>query len=136
LPKYLSTFVTTLCGIVIAGSLLAVAGATPVHAQTCSWTGNWDTGTFGVMNLSQSGTDITGGYVYTGSDGKAIQGTLVVYIVDSATAAGAWLQTNNPNPGGLVWTMSPDCKTFTGQYALPSTPTGSWDGPWNGTRTG
>lgn len=138
-PRAFSTTRTAVLSALVialtASALLAWHGVAPANAQTCSWSGNWDAGIFGALHLSQDGTNITGGYSYTGSDGSNIVGQVVVYVVDNSTAAGAWQQSNNPNPGGLVWTMASDCNSFTGQYANPSTPTGSWDGSWNATRS-
>jgi hypothetical protein len=114
LPSLTTAILAAFLGVLLTGAVAIQRDATPAQAQTCSWSGNWDSGNFGALHLSQDGTNINGGYAYTGSDGSSIVGQVIVYVVDNSTAAGAWQQSSNANPGGLGWTMAPDCNSFNG----------------------
>ena len=96
----------------------------PATVSNCSWTGTWST-TFNTMRLTQSGSAVTGTYDY--NSGR-INGT-----ASGATLSGRWDEgTETPGgDGGFVWTMSADCKSFSGSWGYGASSTGN---SWTGTR--
>gem|GEM_PF-2383022 len=97
---------------------------TPATVSGCSWTGTWST-TYNTMRLTQTGTAVTGTYEY--NSGR-ISGT-----ASGATLSGRWdegVETSGGD-GGFSWTMSADCKSFSGTWGSGSASTGS---AWTGTR--
>ena len=97
-------------------------------APVATWSGSWLCGSYGRMNLSQSGNQVTGTYTYQGGQftGYATGNTLV----------GTWSEQPTYNPpddaGDVQFTMSADGYTFTGFWRYGSS--GDWDGSWNGER--
>ncbi|MCJ7444835.1 MAG: FecR family protein [Methanotrichaceae archaeon] len=95
--------------------------------QICSWTGTWDTN-FGSMDVQMSGNSVTGTYPH---DQGRIQGAF-----SENKLIGKWFEAPSYNPpndaGDLEFTMSADCRSFSGNWRYGST--GSWSGGWSGTR--
>jgi len=107
------------------GTPTATPKGTPAATPTapCSWTGAWNTN-FNEMRLTQAGNSVTGDYDY---DGGTITGT-----VSGDTLTGTWSEVPPPSDaGGFVFTMSPDCQSWSGTWG-----NGSDSGPasWQGTR--
>lgn len=127
-------------GVLLTGAVAVQHGATPAQADSCSWSGTWDAGVFGTLNLTQNGADITGKFTYTGSDGRPATGTVLASVSDTSIpgvtqAVGAWERDNTPRAaGGFIFFMPPDCQSFGGPYSNPGTPLGSWDGTVDGKR--
>jgi hypothetical protein len=101
---------------------------TPISPQppACNFTGIWDTD-FGDLQLTQTGNVLTGVYNY--QEGKITGG------VTGNTATGTWSESPSFQPpldaGDFTFTLSSDCKLFTGQWRYGSC---DWDGDINGKR--
>ncbi|MBM4453138.1 MAG: hypothetical protein FJ013_00970 [Chloroflexi bacterium] len=100
----------------------------PQPAPVANWGGSWLCGSWGRLNLSQSGNTVTGTYTYQGGkfEGYAQENTLV----------GKWSEQPTYLPpddaGDVRFEMSADGNSFTGNWCYGSKFT--WDGTWNGTR--
>jgi hypothetical protein len=96
--------------------------------SSCQFTGTWDTD-FGDLNLTQSGSWLSGSYSY---EGGRIEG-----IVSGNTATGTWSEAPSYQPpndaGDFTFTLLPGCSSFNGQWRYGSC---DWDGDINGTRSG
>jgi hypothetical protein len=97
-------------------------------AQDCSsWSGTWNTDE-GALELQQSGSTVTGTYTH---DQGRIEGT-----VSGNKLVGTWSESPSYSPpndaGDFEFTMSGDCKSFSGNWRYGSS--GSWSGSWSGTR--
>ena len=105
-------------------SILMLLCASVVLAQSCDWTGTWDTNA-GQMVLQQSDNIVTGSL----GDYQA-QGT----VSDNHLTA-RW-ETSGAT-GDLDFTMATDCQSFSGNWPygpLGYSPTSGWNGPITGTR--
>lgn len=95
----------------------------------CSFNGVWDTW-FGPMWLTQTGTTVSGRYLWLRDQGR-VTGT-----VSGNRLLGSWseLPTRTaPNDAGNVeFTMATDCRSFTGRYQYGAT--GAWIDGWTGAR--
>ncbi len=104
------------------------ATKTPSAAASgaCQWTGTWST-TWGDMQLVQKGKEVTGTYE---TDSGKLKGT-----VSGSTFTGTWSEapdyTAPDNAGDVKFTMSADCKSFTGLWRYGSE--GDWS-EWDGER--
>ncbi len=91
------------------------------------WAGTWDT-SWGEMVLQQSGSSVTGTYTH---DQGRIQGT-----VSGNKLVGLWSEAPSYSPprdaGDVELNMSPDCKSFIGNWRYGSE--GNWSEDWTGTR--
>ena len=126
---------------VIVGPPVRTFGPVPAplsSSATCSWTGLWDTGQYGQLQIVQSGSSASGSYAYFGNPPTY---TLVVGTIGGGvsgnTLLGNWFEPpvyTGQYIGVYQFTMNPGCNSFTGLWAYPLTPSGSWDGTWNGTR--
>jgi hypothetical protein len=98
----------------------------------CSFTGTWNTD-WGKMTLTQSGSQVTGTYEH---DNGRFTGT-----VQGSTVRGTWSEGPSyspPNDGGdAEFTLSSDCKSFSGRWRYGTTgawgASASWSGTWAGT---
>lgn len=126
--------------LLVALAALRAGGPTPLMAQqpgglSCSWTGTWDTGEFGVLKLTQSGSQVSGSYSYSqGRANSAVQGRLSG-VAQGTVLSGAWQQSpsyTGRDSGSFIFTLAPGCSQFYGQWRLSTTAAGSWDGYWNG----
>ena len=92
-----------------------------------SWSGLWST-TYGAMQLTQSGSSVTGAYDYQGG---TISGTASGNVL-----VGTWSQQPSyapPNDAGdLQFTLSADGRSFSGQWRYGSA--GDYQTDWTGTR--
>jgi len=97
------------------------------YMTKCKWTGKWNTD-FGLMNLSQIGSNVDGNYTH---DEGRIQGP-----VSGNKLVGTWSEAPSYSPpadaGGVELTMANDCNSFSGNWRYGSG--GGWNGSWNGTR--
>jgi hypothetical protein len=104
-------------------------GSTPPPQEVLPWTGVWESGQWGRMELKQSGNTVTG--TYTWDEGK-IQGTVSDNIL-----RGMWSESPSYSPpddaGDFEFTLSSDGKSFSGQWRYGSD--GDWDGDWNGNKS-
>ena len=93
----------------------------------CTWTGTWNT-SWGKMYLVQTGNKVTGNYEY--DDGK-IEGTINGNIL-----SGTWSEAPSYNlpydAGEIEFTISSDCKSFTGKWRRG--PTSGWAPGVTGTK--
>lgn len=98
-------------------------------AIASAWSGRWET-SYGTMQLTVSGTTVTGTYDF---DGGRITGT-----VTGNRLVGTWSQIPSFAPpsdaGDMEFTLSADGQSFTGRWRYGST--GEWTNDWNGTRSG
>ena len=130
LPDSPTMTVTTVPQTAVGTITTVPGGTTPGTGGSggggCSWTGTWETN-YGQMTLSQSGNRVTG--TYTWDSGK-IEG-----VVSGNTLTGRWSEApsyTEPNDAGqFVFTMAPDCNSFTGTVGYGSSSTGL---SWTGTR--
>jgi len=86
----------------------------------CDWTGTWDFDWSNELQLTQSGSRVTGSYKrggwnYTGY----IDGTL-----SGTTLIGTW--TEQDQTGRIEWAMQAGCNSFTGQYTHSMSATSGW----------
>jgi inhibitor of cysteine peptidase len=91
----------------------------------CDWAGTWSTNWEGMV-LHQSGNEVSGTYTWE-------QGT-IVGTVTGDKLKGTWSQAGNNRAGDFEFTISDDCKSFTGPWRYGSE--GGWVGDWTGTRVG
>ena len=106
------------------GLILTLFCASAVIAQSCDWTGAWDTSA-GRLVLQQSDNNVTGSL-----GDYQIQGT----VSDNHLAA-SWEKT--AAAGNLDFTMATDCQSFSGNWPygpLGYSSTSGWDGPITGKR--
>lgn len=103
-----------------AGLLLlngvATAPARPVVAQACSWTGVWDAGGYGMLEMGQTGDIITGTYTYSGRQGRLIGQT---DADDAMLLLGKWTEepaSEGKGSGLFAFKMIDDCSAFGGAY--------------------
>ena len=93
-----------------------------------TWTGEWDSPSWGWMSMTQSGSSVTGFYEH--DDGK-LSGT-----VSGKILTGRWSESPTyagPNDAGpMVLTMAADGKSFTGTWLYDGG--GGGFGGWPGTR--
>jgi hypothetical protein len=111
------------------GVLPAVAG--------CSWTGLWDTGLYGQLNLVQSGSSVSGTYAFYPNPGAPLVQGQISATVLGTTLSGTWAQSptyTGQDAGAFSFTLVSGCNQFSGQWRVTTTPAGLWDGSWNGTR--
>lgn len=105
-------------------------GSSAPSAEVLPWTGVWDTGQWGTMELKQSGNTVTG--IYSWDEGK-IEGT-----VSGNTLYGTWSEepsySTPDDAGDFEFTLSSDSNSFTGHWRYGSN--GDWEGDWNGEKTG
>jgi len=106
------------------GLILTLLCASVVLAQSCDWTGAWDTSA-GRLVLQQFDNNVTGSL-----GDYQVHGT----VSDNHLAA-SW---ERPGAAGnLDFTMATDCQSFSGYWPygpLGYSPTTAWDGPITGTR--
>jgi len=100
---------------------------TPI-TPTGDWSGTWSSN-WGQMTLSQNGNQVTGSYTH---DNGKISAT-----VSGNTLLGTWSEAPSYTPpndaGDMVFTMSADGQSFTGDWKYGST--GNWQkNGWQGTR--
>jgi hypothetical protein len=107
--------------------ILALVCISVVCAQSCNWTGIWDTD-WGEMELFQSEGVVSGNYSY---DTGQILGT-----VSGEKLIGTWSEDPSFAPpddaGDFEFTMSEDCGSFSGNWRYGSS--GEWEGTWSGIR--
>ncbi len=90
--------------------ILTLLCASVALAQSCDWTGTWNTianGDSNVLVLEQSGNSVAG--TYTG--GGHIQGTVTYNELK-----GTYTRWDGKTGGAIDFTMSDDCNSFTGQW--------------------
>lgn len=99
-------------------------GSTQPPQEVLPWTGVWESGQWGTMELMQSGNTVTG--VYEWDDGK-IEGT-----VSSNMLRGTWSESPTYAPqndaGDFEFTLSADGNSFTGHWRYGSE--SDWEGDW------
>lgn len=109
-------------------SLLPSKGTPSAAGESAPWSGSWDSD-WGLMEFSQSGSKVTGTYVY--NNGR-ITGT-----VSGNTLTGTWSESPTYNPpgdaGDVVFTLAADGRSFAGNWRYGSG-TGPWDGEWRATK--
>jgi hypothetical protein len=118
----------------VTGSVAQVPVFTPPPTPTPSydWSGNWSVwinGTPGTMNITQSGSSISGTLTASGS----------TYDVSGTVSSGGRKASGQVKQGGVVhaeytWTMLDNMDQFHGGYTTP--PPGSSSGSWCGGRNG
>jgi len=91
------------------------------YTDVCSWDGIWDSGEWGILEMTQISKEVTGTY----DDGSfSIKGK-----VDGNTLEGTWIE--GEETGGFKFTMD-SCNSFVGTWGNYHS---SIDGgEWNGTR--
>lgn len=104
--------------LVIASNISFFNNKKEVQAY-CTWTGTWET-SWGKMYLIQKGDRVTGNYEY---DNGKIEG-----IVSGNILSGTWAESPSYSlpydAGEIEFTISSDCKTFTGKCRRA--PTSGW----------
>lgn len=118
----------------VTGSVAGIPVFTPPPTPTPSyvWTANWNVwiaGTAGTMNLSQSGSSISGTLSLTGTN----------YDITGSVTDGGRKASGQAKNAGLVvanftWTMLDNLDQFKGSYTTP--PPGGTNGSWCGARNG
>jgi len=117
-------------GIVFVLTAMLSLGGRSIASEhdACTFTGEWDSGVWGTMTLTQSGEGLTGSYTYQG--GK-ISGS-----VENDTFTGTWSEdpshSGPDDAGGVVLTLS-GCNSFTGTWGYGKDSSG---GDWEGSRIG
>lgn len=101
---------------------------TPSYVWTANWT-VWINGTQGTMNITQSGSSISGTLTASGSS----------YEIAGSTSDGGRKASGQAKQGGIVeaefsWTMLDNTDQFKGSYTTP--PPGGSSGSWCGARNG
>ncbi len=123
-------------------SVTVAKGALPPPAAVavsngCNWTGLWDTGIYGQISLVQSGSSVTGAYAFYPNAGAALIQGQINATASGTTLTGTWAQGptyTGQDAGAFTFTMATGCNQFSGQWRMSTTPSGFWDGTWNGTR--
>jgi hypothetical protein len=109
-------------------TLLAVVPASSARSLANTWSGMWESAEWGEMTLTQSGSRVTGTYVY--QSGR-IEGT-----VTGAVLKGRWTEVPTrkgpSDAGAFEFTLTADGKSFKGRWNYAGSPT-SWSTNWNGT---
>lgn len=107
--------------------VLALLCALAISAQSCDWTGVWNT-TCGRLELRQSEQDVIGSYDYD-------QGRFVGAITETGLV-GTWSEAPTYLPpddaGEAVLNFTDDCNGFEGRWRYGSF--GPWWTDWNGSR--
>jgi hypothetical protein len=111
------------------GGTLGVAYTTPSTSPppppppSPTFTGTWNT-SFGSMQLTQTGNQVTGTYADCPNNGATISGTVTGTALD-----GTWTEPCHNAQGRIHFVLSADGKSFTGLWGVGSaTPTGAWNG--------
>ena len=121
--KFINKSVAAFGLLVLAMCIIApTALAAEISAESCDWTGTWDTSLLGQMVLQQSGNTVTGTY----PNGGSIQGT----VTGNDLVASWTLPTSGS--GTFDITNSTDYQSFSGKWRFGTT--GEWAGDWTGTR--
>ena len=118
--------------VAILLSLGCVTGCTQQAGQEEQsqdiWTGTWESKEWGTMELTQTGSSVTG--TYTWDQGK-IDGA-----VYGNALKGTWSEAPSYAPpadaGDFEFTLSSDGNSFTGKWRYGSS--GDWEGDWTGER--
>ncbi|MBC8275717.1 MAG: hypothetical protein H8E40_12215 [Chloroflexi bacterium] len=127
--RLLST-ILVLVAILLSASCLTVSTQQPGQGEQPQniWTGKWESEEWGTMDLTQTGSSVTG--TYTWDQGK-IDGT-----VNGDILGGTWSEEPSYAPptdaGDFEFTLSSDGNSFTGKWRYGSS--GEWDGDWSGER--
>ena len=112
-------------------TLLMLVLLTPdgVFAQVlCSFTGTWNTTSFGEMTLTQNGSAVSGTYTHHQGriEGAVLDGVLVGTWTEAPSRAAP------TDAGDIEFRLSDDCTEFSGSWRYGST--GPMNDGWNGTR--
>ncbi len=130
--KFLSRSEALLIIILLLSFLLIVSNISFLNNEKevqadCTWTGTWET-SWGKMYLIQKGDKITGNYEY---DKGKIEG-----IISGNILSGTWAESPSYSlpydAGEIEFTISSDCKTFTGKWRRG--PTSGWATGVTGTK--
>jgi len=119
----------------LAGLLLVGSGVVPpagvADAQSCRWSGRWETGVYGVLEMSQVRHLVIGAYSYSGH-----RGLMVGSLGDSSlNLRGEWAEdpaAAGQGAGLFEFEMSPDCNSFRGLYSYGDSLQAA--GEWNARR--
>ncbi len=107
--------------------ILALVSAPTISAQSCDWTGVWNT-TYGRLELRQAGQDVVGSYDYD-------QGRLVGTVTETGLV-GTWSEAPTYLPpddaGDFELNFTDDCNGFEGRWRYGSS--GPWWTDWNGSK--
>jgi hypothetical protein len=93
-------------------------------AGNWDWNGPWDTD-WGRMQLSQSGTNVSGTYTLDSGKVQATSPGMMLY----GTWSKAPTYAEPKDAGALVFSMAPFADAFVGRWRYGSCP---WEGSWNG----
>ncbi|AET63601.1 hypothetical protein Mhar_0210 [Methanothrix harundinacea 6Ac] len=113
-----------------AAAVLMLLSLPAAFAQSCDWTGTWETN-WGEMELQQHGNNtVTGTYTH---DNGRISGTILGDVLIGTWSEDAQEDPYMPpyNAGEVEFTISDDCSSFDGRWRYGSS--GEW-GSWSGTR--
>jgi hypothetical protein len=109
------------------GLILALVSAPTISAQSCDWTGVWNT-TYGWLELRQSGQDVIGSYDFD-------QGRLIGTVTETGLV-GTWSEAPTYFPpddaGDVELNFTDDCNGFEGRWRYGSS--GPWWTDWNGSK--
>jgi len=109
------------------GLILALFFAPAISAQSCDWTGVWNT-TYGRLDLRQSGQDVIGSYDY--DEGRFVGTITETGLVGTWSEAPTYLPPDDA--GDFVLNFTDDCDSFVGRWRYGSS--GPWWTDWNGSR--
>ncbi|MBK8998731.1 MAG: hypothetical protein IPM35_23665 [Myxococcales bacterium] len=125
LPRLFLGLTLALCAIDCV-ALTPLPPKAPMPAGA-TWTGKWDT-TWGPLELTQSGTRVTGTYQY-----KSVQGSLTG-TMDQNTLVIDWTEVGGAGSGKGQFVMGADGRSFSGTWGTGASATSG--GNWTGTRVG
>jgi hypothetical protein len=109
------------------GWILMLVSAPAISAQSCDWTGVWNT-TYGWLELRQSGQDVIGSYDY--DQGRFVGTITEMGLVGTWSEAPTYLSPDDA--GDFVLNFTDDCNGFVGRWRYDSS--GPWRTDWNGSR--
>jgi hypothetical protein len=109
------------------GLILVLLCAPAISAQSCDWTGVWNT-TYGRLELRQAGQDVIGSYDF--DEGRFIGTITEAGLVGTWSEAPTYLPPDDA--GDAVLNFTDDCNGFEGRWRYGSS--GPWWSDWNGSR--